>query len=259
MPLNKIFFTAVISCALFSSCLVIHSGNVSSGPLLNVKDKYVDVAKGYAGSFFLFGIGDIHRDNLILDAKKMLYQNRPLNQNEYYSNFSVDISKKFILGFISVVNVNVGSDVMRNGDTLETGVFSRSFKNTIGIIGEKSFFVSEKDTFKIGEEVYYASHKQEWKTYNRFRIISILNGNVNLKRIYSTEENEIVFIDKHNFYSTVKNLKEFSIGDKVKTRSGLFNEVLENGTIIGTCNDHVLARSKSGISPFPVVKLELVK
>jgi hypothetical protein len=57
---------------LMSSCLVINTGSVSSGPLLSVNDKYVDVATGECKSFTVLWIGGMHKKRMILQAKSRL-------------------------------------------------------------------------------------------------------------------------------------------------------------------------------------------
>lgn len=52
----KTYCLFLILSVLFSSCFVIHRGNVSSGPLLNINDKYIDIAIGEAKSLYVLVI-----------------------------------------------------------------------------------------------------------------------------------------------------------------------------------------------------------
>ena len=256
---KKILFV-LITTILFSSCFVVHRGNVSSGPLLNVNDRYVDIARGKAHSFLVFGLGGVENDVLLLDAKKDLFKNRPLERNEYYANFTTDISKKYIFLFVFASNkVTVSAEVLKTGDTSNT-TLSKSFKNVMRVFSEKQFFVSENDTFKLGEEVYFKFNFDNYNDFTKHKIVAITKNEVNLKPIFSSEENVVVKINKTYFYSTVKNLNDYKIGEKVKAEvfSGLGGGKYEHGIIIATRRGFAIVQTSSGNYNVPPNKLEHV-
>lgn len=260
MRFKKLYFLGLVIPIFFSSCLVLHNGNVSSGPLVNINDRYVDIARGEAKSVFVFGLGDLENDVLLFDAKNNLFINRPLQKGEYYANFTSDVSKKFILFFIAINKVTISAEVLRVNDTSNT-VLSKSFKDIIRINNEKLFFVSETDTFKVNDKVYYnydADATINTKNFNLYKIVAINKKEVNLKPMYSNKENEVVIINNAIFYSTTKNLKDYKIGDKVKAivYDGIGGKSAEYGTIVATRNGFAIVQTLTGYYSVAPISLE---
>lgn len=122
-----------------SSCVVNNFGNVSSGPILNINDKYVDIATGQSESSSYFWIFGNYNNKLILTAKEDLFRNRPLRTGEYYSNFSCDISKKLILFLFHITKVTVSAEVLKIDESKNNEItdstlkaINKSFSNVIG-------------------------------------------------------------------------------------------------------------------------------
>lgn len=206
---------------------------------------------------------------MLLDAKKRLFSNRPLNKNEYYSNFTSTISQKFILGVAVIHKVTVSAEVLKSGESNDsTNVFKNATaeinNKTFGkifsvIISDKTYFISDKDTFKVGDEVYYNYDNDNLKNLKRYKVMSILKDKASLKSNNLGEESELVPI-KHKFYSATKNLEKFKIGDKVKFEySSNSGSRFIDGIIIATSNGYAIIQTISGAYSAPPIKLELIK
>lgn len=105
---------------LFTSFLLIscstYYGNLTGNTFTN--QKIEATAIGSSSAKYVLGIGGNNRSALVLEAKKNLYENFPLKQNQNYSNFSVDFKNSFYFLFASqkvivsadIVTINKGSN-----------------------------------------------------------------------------------------------------------------------------------------------------
>ncbi len=193
----------------------------------------------------------------ILDAKKDLFKNRPLQKNECYANFAIDINKKYILFPIVFINKVIVSAEVLKSDEISSAIISTDFKNLIGIAGEKLFFVSEAGTFITNDIVYFNYDFEGFDKleFVKYKIVNIKNDEVNLKPVSSTEENQIVKINKTYFYSTKKDLKDFKIGEKVKADiySGGKSAI---GNIIASRDGFAIIETTNGIFKVSPSKLQ---
>ncbi|HQQ94376.1 MAG TPA: hypothetical protein PLQ93_07465 [Bacteroidia bacterium] len=88
---------------LLTSC-ALHSGYMSDSAALNTNNfAYVkrDVS-GSAQASYVLGIGGLKRNALVDDAKKALYNNYPLGDNQAYVNLTVNWKMSFF--FIVMFN-----------------------------------------------------------------------------------------------------------------------------------------------------------
>lgn len=254
----------LFSCIILSSCIVFHSGNITSGPLLNINDRYVDIATGSASSLNMFGFINIGGQTLLLEAKKNLFENRPLNKNEYYSNFTADISKSWILGFFLNTKVIVSAEVLRLKDSLAQP-FTKDFKNVSQIATSDSYFITEKDTFYHNEIIYY-SLKGQYR-FRKAKIISIKGHLINLKAIHFTSLNELVNMYECSFYSASKSYAGLISGDSVEVeKNDLLNKInsswfakSKKGIVLGLTCEKALIRNKSGVNDYPYNKIQKIK
>lgn len=255
-----LFFSAVLS-----SCIVFHSGNITSGPLLSANDRYIDIARGEAKCTNFLGIINVGSNTLLLDAKKDLYNNRPLNKNEYYSNFTADFTKSWVLGVILETKVVVSAEILHEADTLVSHPFTQTFKNLSNPDKSQGYFVSEKDTFYTNEIIYYSVIGQYY--YEKRKIIAISGRNLNLKPIYSTEPNITIDLNNYEFYSTSKSYSGFTAGDSVNVEKFSLARRLDStvpkkmrkGLVLALKADRALIATKSGKDNYPYNKLYKLK
>jgi hypothetical protein len=246
---KRIFVVLIGLVFLVTSCLVTHTGNVSSGPLMNKSDKYSDIGVGTSKSVFVFGIGDLSDEDLVLKAKKNLFFNRPLQEGEYYSNFTTAITDKFFLFVVHTTKVSVSADVLKSNDS-DDGVFDKNFKR---LINSDFYFKNDKEvnSRKIegnnhfvfpSDSVYYANDSMN---YGLYTVSSVYKNVIMLKSAGKPELNKAVSIDGEFFIKNlfVKGLKsgDTLLRDIVKEDLTVESEDV---IIMGVSQTRVLARTK---------------
>lgn len=245
--------------------MVHHSGNISSGPLLNVNDQYISIAKGESEAFIFLGIGGEFSNHMILEAKKNMYLTRPLKRGEYYANITCDFCKKVILfGLIYNTKVTVSADVLKISDA-SLNDFSESSTNKVNRPeiepGENKAKQNsdERDSknglvLHPGDSVYYAYNANKYVLY---KVSSIDKENVMLDASLPSEKNRLVSLNNRFFlknftYSKRKN------GDKVKVELPDVNNSysIVTGIVLGVCDTDVLIETPSGQYVIPENKLD---
>ncbi|MEM6261729.1 MAG: DUF6567 family protein [Bacteroidota bacterium] len=110
----------LITIAVILSGCAFHSGSfVSNIPVdKDGKPTYtvVDVAKGKASAFYVFGIGGNDRSTLIEDARKNMYLANPLSPGQVFGNVSVNIKRGFYFP-VSITTITVTADIFQWGPT----------------------------------------------------------------------------------------------------------------------------------------------
>lgn len=256
----KIIPFSFLSLFLLGSCVVIHSGGTSSGPLMSVHDQYVDIAEGKAKSIFIFGLGSLRNDKLVLNAKKDMYSRRHLLANEYYANFSTDIAKKYILGpFIQVSKVTVSADVLKSSNQTQD-VFGDGFLKKIATPIETGIGTEGiKDNYSLinnGDSLYYSN---AFGVYNLYvaamkdkETVILISTNPECKSVLVPLSTTIFFI-KHKELNGIRFGQPFSF--QTRDRHSLNNET-KTGTVLGLNNRLVLLEFEKS---FYVVPLEKTK
>lgn len=143
MSLKKILI-ASLSVAILTSCSF-HTGSISTSAI-PPNSTYEDIAFGADQSVKIFGLGGTSKDALVFEAKKQLYNNRPLGPNEMYVNFTVDF-KKTIIFFYSQTKVTVTADVIENHENQPDSIYSDNYQKKI----EQGLLIT--DLFHVGDSV----------------------------------------------------------------------------------------------------------
>jgi hypothetical protein len=131
---------------ILTSCVSSHIGTISSS--LNDKPvRYEDVAIGVAQSDIYFGLGGTNQDALLLEAKRELIKNRPLNKNEDYKNFTIDFKTTYYPFYIQR-KVTLSADVISFISDTVSNIYSANYKNKF--LGN----VYSNGLFQIGDTVY---------------------------------------------------------------------------------------------------------
>jgi hypothetical protein len=258
--MKKIIFTSLTLAVFLSSCITSHNGSVSSGPLIHVSDKYVDISNGYSSSVFVFGIGNTSKHELVNDAKKNLYAKRPLQKGEYYANFTTDINKKWIFFVAQKIVVSVSADVLVTGDTSSFG-FGDAFSKKITpfVPSMNKGVVSPNfngNVIRNGDSVYYSYNS---KNYNLYTVSSLdkestilISPNPAYKSILVSLKQNYFFIKK-DFGNVIKFNEKVTIA---VLDSFTEKFVDEEGFVMGYAANSALVKSKSG---FYVVSVEELK
>ncbi|GAL84188.1 hypothetical protein MYP_1416 [Sporocytophaga myxococcoides] len=96
----KNFYLAISFIAFLSSC-AFHSGNVSSGSIVDCPMK--TIITGQASTSKFLGLGGLSKNALIVDAKQDLYRKISVKKNLKLTNFSVDFKTTYILFYSSTI------------------------------------------------------------------------------------------------------------------------------------------------------------
>lgn len=259
----------IIVVFLFTSCLVLHSGSVSSGPLLSAQASYVDMAKGKSKSVFMLGFGDLDNEDLVLQAKKNLYLSRPLLKDEYYSNFTTGFTNKYIVfGAVHVCKVTVSADVIKS-DPEALQPFGDDFKNKLRppLLRTDDSKTAQKlpeaeapgrrangNIIIAGDSVYYSTDS---RNYTLFYVSSVEKETVLLIATNKTDKN-ILVPSEHLFFIKNIELDGFKSDQKVMaTIQGSNNSTTsDEGQVMGISNRGILVKTSSGFYVLPSAKLK---
>jgi hypothetical protein len=258
--MKKIIFASLTLVVFLSSCITSHNGTVSSGPLLHVSDKYVDISSGFSSSLFVFGIGNTSKQELINDAKKNLYTRRPLQKGEYYSNFTTDINKKWIFFIAQKIVVSVSADVLVTGDTSSFGFGNAFSKKIMPFVPAPNKGAVSRDfngnVIVNGDSVYYSYNS---KNYNLYTVSALDKESTILISSDPFYKNILVSLKQNYFF--IKN----DFGNPIKINGKVSIAVLdsftdkfvdEEGFVMGYAANNALIKTSSGFHIVPIDKLK---
>jgi hypothetical protein len=196
----KKILIASISFFLLTSCVATHTGVISSSAI-GKPVKYEDMAFGVSQSGRYLGFGGHSQDGLVLEAKRELIKNRPLKQNEEYSNFTIDFKHTY-WPFYTQTKVTVSADVVRYGEEKINDPYSETYKNKLS-----GKILLKNNLFNVGDSIYD-------KKFHEGIIISVESSDI-VRILYNTKENKLRTkkTSINDIYSKTKNYKEFKIGD----------------------------------------------
>lgn len=207
--MKKLLFIALAG-TLLSSC-AFHSGTISSGPI-EKRVVYTDMAVGVAQTQKLFGIGGISKDALVLEAKRKLVQNRPLQGDEQYVNYTIDFKTSF-WPFYSQTIATVSADVVTPASAETKDLYSDNYK--------KKLFAPtfNNDLFGVGDTIVYDN-------YFKGQILSFESKN-KVRIMYRTQNDKIrtKIVSIYDIYTQLKEYKTYKLGgnfyfDKVNSGGG---------------------------------------
>ncbi len=252
MPMKKILGCFLLIFFL-SSCIVIHNGNVSAGPLLSAKDQYVNLVVGEAETALVFGLGKFDQDQLVLEAKKNLFSKLQLHKNEYYANFTCDINKKYVLGFfLQIIKATVSADVMRANDS-SNNVIHMDYLRKLNIsvnATQNTESIKQAATSKYfngnqlvnGDTIFFS---KDALNYNAYVVDQRDNEWVVLKAVGNDYQNILVPLLTNSFFFNHSDLPIVKIGMTfnidVPDEYNTF-PVKKTFKVIGVCNDLVLLK-----------------
>lgn len=240
---------------LVSSCMVFNSGSVSSGPLLNATDRYVDQARGEARSCLFLGIGSTYNRKLIYEAKLDLHRRRPLENGEYYSNFTTEVAKKTFLGIIYIIEVEVNADVLKGLDS-SSAPFTEQYKRQTGIsyAAKRTGSGRFKRGLAANDNVYYSYDRKNYKLY---KVSAVDKENVMLMPADPADKNLLAPLDSEFFVTGVE-VGGIKAGDQVTVEVPGNQQTVayEDGVVSGTFGDKCLVKTMDGFFVLPAVKVK---
>ena len=105
----------ILLMSIMSSC-AFHSGVFTNSTCLSTNNfKIMRLAKGEAKTTKIFGIGGLDKNALVFEAKKDLYANYPLKENQTLANVTVDFKNSIML-FVMETKVTMTADIVEFGD-----------------------------------------------------------------------------------------------------------------------------------------------
>ena len=124
--------------ALCFSCAFHEGAMTGSAALTNGDFRIVDFVSGTAKTTHILGIGGLKPTALVLDAKKNMYLNHPLENGQVYANVTVDFKRSFF-PFVGTTIATVSADLIEfSPDGEGKDIFSKldSLKQTTKTLNE---------------------------------------------------------------------------------------------------------------------------
>jgi hypothetical protein len=227
-----------IATLLLASC-AIHSGNTSSNAAVTDDNfRIMDLAIGQAQTTQVFGIGGLIPDALVLDAKRSMYRNYPLEAGQIYSNITVDYKRSFYLIVVTTM-VTVSADVIQFNPSeaqKKADLFSKQSSGLSKVVPmARSAVASTNEYFETGKTVGVY-------TMGELRKMT-LETQLGKKRyeLLSTDSSKFIFDVKSIYLIDDLNYDfqhGYSVGDQVewdvrgKTKTGMIVGVNENMVVI---------------------------
>lgn len=188
-----------ILCILFistllSSCVVHHSGTISSSSI-GKPFSYSDLAMGVAQTVQPFNLGGNSQDGLVLEAKRELMKNYPLKKNEEYLNFTVNYKRTYY-PVLTKVKVTVTADIVAIQSDTVFEKYSEQYKKRL----QNGF---QNELFAIGDTITLGK--------NNMGVLVSINKRNQARVQYQTKNN----------YSKTKSLNIKNVYSKKDTYRGL--------------------------------------
>lgn len=128
--------------------------NGALSPTNNLKNvQYINTAFGSSQATHYMGLVGNKHDAMVLEAKSNMMKNFPLNGNQYYANYAVDVKKKNLIVLQSIL-VTVSADIVQDKSSEYDENYSYEFKSKLGI-PETNLFFSIGDTVVDAKMTYY--------------------------------------------------------------------------------------------------------
>jgi hypothetical protein len=167
----------MLACLMIglASCVSFHTGTLSSSSA-GRPVRYEDIAFGVSQTNKYFGLGGQNQDALVLEAKRELVKNRPLNKNEEYANYTIDFKTTYWPYYIQT-KVTMSADVVKFNSDTTISKYSELYQNKL--LGK----ISKNGLFSIGDTIYDSN-------MNKWKLLSIDNSD-RVRVIYFTQTNKI--------------------------------------------------------------------
>jgi hypothetical protein len=224
---------------LLSAC-AIHTGNTSSNAAVTDENfRIMDLVYGQAQTTQVFGFGGLKPDALVLDAKREMYRNHPLEAGQMFANITVDYKRSFYLIVVTTM-VTVSADVIQFNPTEEQkkeDVFSNQIEQDFPSRPTQLSSSSALDYLKIGSKVGIYTNGEmrtmelsEQLGKKRFQVMASDSSTFiyDIKSIYLIEKEEYPFEHK------------LLVGDRV---NWLVGSIPKSGMIVGVNGKMVITKN----------------
>ncbi|MGE4288823.1 MAG: DUF6567 family protein [Salinivirgaceae bacterium] len=228
-----VIFSSVV--LLLSSCVATHLGTISSSAI-DKPVSYVDVAYGVAQTDKYFALGGLSQDALVLEAKRELYRNRPLQPNEAYINFTVDFKNTWVFFPVyTQTKVTLSADVINFNPDNPTPVFTDAYAKKLS----KPW--PSNPLFSAGDSVIAPRGKEG--------VVLAFTDATKVRVLYLTKNNKLrtLTVSVNKLFTRSKSYKGYTVGDHYffsKEYKGI--EEAANARIIGIGLNHLLVKEPNG-------------
>jgi hypothetical protein len=239
--MRKLFFSLIIGL-LVSSCAT-HYGTISSNAI-EKRIKYVDMAIGVSQTKKIFGIGAMTKDALVLDAKREMIKNRPLQPGEQYVNFTLDFKNSY-WPIIRQTQVILSADVVKFIPDTATAIYSGEY---LKIIGDGNFV---NELFSIGDTILLDGNPGGtiFDAILEGTILSV-QSNDKVKILYKTIQNnyriKTCSIDQIYVYKTSKSFRGYRVDESYASEHISSEEKIPDGYVYGLGLNKILIKRESG-------------
>ncbi len=178
MKTHSYFFVLI-----FLSGCAFHSGMMTANPEYTQNNlELKELATAEANSVRFLGIGGLSKQALVLEAKKNLYQNYPLNQGQAYANISVDIRDLYLFIYHKTT-ITLSADII--GDVNE-----QSESDLQQLFEQMKVYSNPTRIFEVGDQVFKMRNNVPYK-YNILKldgrndiVLGVPSNSVKIKTTY---------------------------------------------------------------------------
>lgn len=253
MNFNKLtnpFFLLLILITFLTSCAT-HQGYMGSNAVIvNKEFRVLGIAKGQAHSTRVLGIGGLHSDALVYDAKNDLYSSIELKPGQALTNITVDFKRSYYLVF-SRTKVTVTAEIV------DFNPSSDPHENIYGFV--------EKNGFKVGDfAVVEIGKKFEKKKIKRLLMdCLLLEGNpgetlpcIEYSEAYKSEGSFVFQGKRYSVGDAIEIKKETTSKKSVGGSPKSFENVINyKGKIVGIQNQKALLQ-EDGTGKYKLIEVE---
>jgi hypothetical protein len=194
----KKYLILPFALCVITSCAV-HRGTIST----SATDKnivYKDIAIGVSECKQILGFGGLSQDALIYEAKKELFKNYPLNANELYLNYVLDIKNSYFIVF-SKTKITITADIAEYTKDSLLNPYTSKYRILLGMQP------SESKLFEVGDSIIF----------DKYIKVTIISFAADQKARILCENNRGKLFTKKvsisQLYTNKKNYKDYKIGE----------------------------------------------
>ncbi len=116
--MKKIHILSILIITLFSSCMSVYHGNMSSNTTVDQGNfSYTGIRSGSASCFYVFGIGGMNHSALINEAKEKMLLENPLRRNEALINQIIEWQNTYYFPCFYRTTCIISADVIKFDET----------------------------------------------------------------------------------------------------------------------------------------------
>ncbi|MEM9857106.1 MAG: DUF6567 family protein [Bacteroidota bacterium] len=176
-------FFLIITITSFVSCSY-HVGTIGGGSAVITNNQFsrIDFAYGTAKTTNVLGIGGNHKNGLVLEAKRNLYQNSQLQAGQAIGQTTVDFKRTFFFP-VMTTRVIISAEIIDFSDKPENTEISQDALKDFA--GPRPSFTTVLNDIEPGMDVQFLF----WGDFKEAKVLGIYGSKVVLK--YLNSKNEI--------------------------------------------------------------------